>query len=80
MKKLIWWFTKWVCIVLCIGVFVNYFKIYQDGNIFKVNHPVEIGKSSGKTAKKLKDTMIEIKNSPELDSLYTNFKEEFTND
>ena len=78
MRKLLGYILKITLLILFVGIFLHYFTIHQDGNLFKVNHAKEIGKSSGETAKKIKDTAIKIKNSPELDSLVTNFTKEFT--
>jgi hypothetical protein len=46
--------------------------------MLNANHPKEIGKSAGKTAKKMKNTFYKVKDSEELKELKDNFNEEYS--
>jgi uncharacterized membrane protein YraQ (UPF0718 family) len=78
MRKFIFGIIQTLCIILLIGVVFHYRQLHQDNEMLEANHPKEIGKSAGKTAKKMKDTFYKVKDSEELKELKDNFNEEYS--
>ena len=78
MKRFIVRILEIVCVVLVVGVVYHYMQLHQDHELLNANHPKEIGKSAGKTAKAMKDTYYKVKNSEELKELKDNFNEEYS--
>jgi uncharacterized protein YxeA len=78
MKKFIIGILQVLCVILIVGVVFHYRQLHQADEMLEANHPKEIGKSAGKTAKKMKDTFYKVKNSEELKELKDNFNEEYS--
>lgn len=77
MIKFLLGILKILLIILIAGISYHYVQLHQDGELVGADHPKEIGKAAGKTAKGMKQTAIDIKESKRLKDLKDTFSKEY---